>query len=129
MQLRDLWLAEISKAGDAGIARVNAVKWLSRATLDIIGLAGETRIPKCHDRQTIYRHETGFNYNFEALNPSGEVNELNAAFSVLFNPTGISRLLMFLQGMMPIFRAIVCLQCFTALDAAHIIAHLADGYQ
>lgn len=105
------------------------MKWLSRATLDIIGLAGETRVSKCHDRQVFYERETGFNYNFEALNPSGEVNELNAAFSVLFNPTGISRLLMFLQGIMPLFRIIVCIACFMAFNAAHIIAHLADGYQ
>ncbi|KAJ7662429.1 cytochrome P450 [Mycena rosella] len=37
IQLRDIWATQIS--GDGGIARVEIVSWLSKATLDIIGLA------------------------------------------------------------------------------------------
>lgn len=40
IQLRDLLTEEISKSGD-GPTRINGVSWLSRATLDMIGLAGE----------------------------------------------------------------------------------------
>jgi hypothetical protein len=38
VQLRDIWAAQAANAG--GIARVEALSWLSKATLDIIGLAG-----------------------------------------------------------------------------------------
>lgn len=48
-QLRDLWSAEITKAKsgttakhvtESGHAQVEVLSWLSKATLDIIGLAG-----------------------------------------------------------------------------------------
>lgn len=39
MQLRDVWAAESSKQGGTG--RIDVLSWLSRATLDIIGLAGQ----------------------------------------------------------------------------------------
>ena len=38
LQLRDIWAAESSKQG--GVGRIDVLSWLSRATLDIIGLAG-----------------------------------------------------------------------------------------
>jgi len=38
IQLRDIWAAESSKQGGTG--RIEILSWLSRATLDIIGLAG-----------------------------------------------------------------------------------------
>ena len=37
-QLRDIWAAESVKEG--GIGRVDALSWLSKLTLDVIGLAG-----------------------------------------------------------------------------------------
>jgi hypothetical protein len=37
-QLRDIWAAESSKQGGSG--RIDALSWLSKATLDVIGLAG-----------------------------------------------------------------------------------------
>jgi hypothetical protein len=37
-QLRDAWLGEAAENG--GIGKVDAMGWLSKATLDIIGLAG-----------------------------------------------------------------------------------------
>jgi hypothetical protein len=39
-QLRDAWAAEIAKAEDSNPTRLDVLSWLSRATLDIIGLAG-----------------------------------------------------------------------------------------
>lgn len=85
-QLRDLWGAEVAKAGGVS-AQVEALSWLSRATLDIIGLAG-------------------FGYTFDALNPAGEVNELNEAFSTLFTPAGRDRFFGFLQATFPPLRLI-----------------------
>ena len=39
LQLRDRWLAVIAKAG-GDQAEVDGLSWLSKATLDIIGLTG-----------------------------------------------------------------------------------------
>lgn len=39
-QLRDMWTDEIAKAGTTEPARIDALSWLGRTTLDIIGLAG-----------------------------------------------------------------------------------------
>ncbi|KZT05294.1 cytochrome P450 [Laetiporus sulphureus 93-53] len=63
MQLRDIWSAEIAKHGEP--ARVDVLSGLSKATLDVIGLAG-------------------FNYKFDSLNPEGKPNELSEAFSIMF---------------------------------------------
>ncbi|KAJ7289234.1 cytochrome P450 [Mycena rebaudengoi] len=38
LQLRDVWLGEAAKSG--GVGNVDGVSWLTKATLDIIGLAG-----------------------------------------------------------------------------------------
>ena len=38
-QLRDKWTAEIAKTGQT--TRIDVLSWLSKATLDIIWLAGE----------------------------------------------------------------------------------------
>ncbi|KIP05287.1 hypothetical protein PHLGIDRAFT_119937 [Phlebiopsis gigantea 11061_1 CR5-6] len=104
-QLRDLWMAEISKAG-GGPTRVNGLSWMSRATLDIIGLAGQ-HIPlrrALDDPLTL--PGAGFNYHFEGLNPSGQTNELSEALGVLFNQGGRAQLFGFLQGMLPPLRLI-----------------------
>ncbi|KZT05295.1 cytochrome P450 [Laetiporus sulphureus 93-53] len=63
MQLCDIWRAEISKYGEP--ARVDVLSGLSKATLDVIGLAG-------------------FNYHFDTLNPEGKGTELSQAFDVMF---------------------------------------------
>ncbi|KAG6820051.1 hypothetical protein H0H93_006066 [Arthromyces matolae] len=62
-ELRDVWSTEVAKHDGEG--RVDALSWLSRATLDVIGLAG-------------------FNYNFDALSKDSEQNELNSAFAIMF---------------------------------------------
>lgn len=38
MKLRDIWITESVKQGGTG--RVDALSWLSKLTLDVIGLAG-----------------------------------------------------------------------------------------
>ncbi|EKM59826.1 uncharacterized protein PHACADRAFT_206038 [Phanerochaete carnosa HHB-10118-sp] len=86
-QLRDCWFREISKNGGAS-AQVNALSWLGQVTLDVIGRAG-------------------FGYEFNALNPEGETNELSVAFSTLLSvPQQERRFFTFLQVIIPILRLI-----------------------
>ncbi|KZT18662.1 cytochrome P450 [Neolentinus lepideus HHB14362 ss-1] len=77
IQLRDIWLSQIPTSGEP--AQLDALSWLSRMTLDVIGLAG-------------------FGYNFEALNTDQRPNELNQAFATIFqsqqNSNAMSILLM-----------------------------------
>ena len=102
--MRDLWSAEIAKT-DGITAQVDALLWLGRTTLDMIGLAGEL----CHSDVSVTDLQgEGFNYHFEALNPSGQVNELNQAFNTLFSPESAFQLFGFLQGIFPPLRLIVC---------------------
>ncbi|KAI0705562.1 cytochrome P450 [Earliella scabrosa] len=83
IELRNVWSAEIAKAGEP--ARIDVMSWFSRMTLDIIGLAG-------------------FNYHFD--NISGKPNELLAAFREIFNPHGTMTTLMILRNLFPILQVI-----------------------
>ncbi|PCH43005.1 cytochrome P450 [Wolfiporia cocos MD-104 SS10] len=65
IQLRDIWSLELERNGDGAPARFDVLSWLSKMTLDVIGLAG-------------------FNYYFDTLNVAGEPNELSQAFDVMF---------------------------------------------
>ncbi|KAL4261304.1 Cytochrome P450 superfamily protein [Pleurotus pulmonarius] len=82
IQLRDVWAAETAKEGSA---RIDVLSWLSRMTLDVIGLAG-------------------FNYKFDAL--VGEPNELNQAFSTIFQASTKFEVFPLLQAFFPPFRLI-----------------------
>ncbi|KAJ7611689.1 cytochrome P450 [Roridomyces roridus] len=83
VELRDIWANQVSDAG--GSARVDILSWLSKATLDVIGLAG-------------------FNYHFNNL--SSEKSELGEALATLFR-TGMSlNLLRILQNFVPALRLI-----------------------
>ncbi|CCM00981.1 uncharacterized protein FIBRA_03029 [Fibroporia radiculosa] len=86
-QLRDVWNADIN--GDGEPHRVEVLSGLSKMTLDVIGLAG-------------------FNYHFDALNPHGQKNELNEAFTVMFRTlSGFNLgLLRILKGYFPLLRLI-----------------------
>jgi len=86
IQLRDIWMAvAIKEAGSVGTTRIDAVSWLSRTTLDIIGLAG-------------------FNYKFDALSENSKPNELNQAFATIFKAGTRQDILPALQAWFPIFR-------------------------
>ncbi|KAF8061719.1 cytochrome P450 [Lyophyllum atratum] len=83
LQLRDIWAAD--NANHGGTSRIDILSWLSRTTLDIIGLAG-------------------FNYSFNALNEDHKENELNAAFSTVFHAGTTMSLIPILRAWFPIFR-------------------------
>ncbi|KAJ7062855.1 cytochrome P450 [Mycena amicta] len=85
-ELRDIWLLQ---ANATTVARVDALSWLSKVTLDIIGVAG-------------------FNYQINSLAASSEVddhkNELAAAFETIFAAeTGFSVWKLF-QHFIPVLR-------------------------
>ncbi|RXW20257.1 hypothetical protein EST38_g5602 [Candolleomyces aberdarensis] len=84
LELRDAWTAEISREGE--VANVNALAWLSRMTLDVIGLAG-------------------FNYKFNALADGEERTELSHAFANLFGrAAGRPGPLMLMRARFPLLR-------------------------
>uniref|UniRef100_A0A0W0G9B1 Cytochrome p450 n=2 Tax=Moniliophthora roreri TaxID=221103 RepID=A0A0W0G9B1_MONRR len=102
-ELRDVWKSEINEA-ENGEARLDALSWLSRMTLDIIGLAGMVLADsRCLQAVNVI-DPTGFNYTFSSL--SGKPNELNEAFTTLFAQTSSFGVWPMLQGHLPILRSI-----------------------
>ncbi|KAJ7648294.1 cytochrome P450 [Mycena polygramma] len=99
IQLRDIWAAQASNGG--GVARVEVLSWLSKATLDIIGLAG-------------------FNYNIDALGASegAAQNELAEAFEAVFAAqTGGFSVIRFFQLRFPVLRRFLRKRDQVAVDA------------
>ncbi|KAJ3930531.1 MAG: cytochrome P450 [Lentinula lateritia] len=66
IEMRDIWNSRITAEG---FGKIDSVYWLSKVTVDIIGL-------------------TGFNYHFNALNDPDQTNELNRAFTTMFRSSG-----------------------------------------
>ncbi|KAJ6586472.1 cytochrome P450 [Mycena vulgaris] len=87
IQLRDIWATQVAR--DGGVARVEILSWLSKATLDIIGLAG-------------------FNYQINALGAQVEdaPDELAAAFEALFKAETAFHPLRYAQARLPFLRRI-----------------------
>ncbi|KAJ7259650.1 cytochrome P450 [Mycena rebaudengoi] len=83
IQLRDVWAAEAEKHG--GVGQVDVLSWLSKATLDIIGLAG-------------------FNYKFNTLDADEKRDELDEAFTTITSSE--LGLLDFFQAKFPVLRLI-----------------------
>ncbi|KAF9453671.1 cytochrome P450 [Macrolepiota fuliginosa MF-IS2] len=84
VQLRDTWTSEM-KDGD-GEAKVDALSWLSRTTLDVIGKAG-------------------FGYDFGALSEDPDHrNELAEAFATMFKVGSRLNFVALLRGVFPILR-------------------------
>ncbi|PPQ76652.1 hypothetical protein CVT24_011791, partial [Panaeolus cyanescens] len=84
IELLDVWLEEISKEGGYQ-GRIEVMSWLSRMTLDVIGLAG-------------------FNYKFNALSREPKNNELNKAFSVSFRAGTPRGIIPIIRGLFPPLR-------------------------
>ncbi|KAJ8509529.1 hypothetical protein ONZ45_g8314 [Pleurotus djamor] len=79
IQLRDIWVSKANREG--GSTRIESLSWLSRMTLDVIGLAG-------------------FNYKFHALD-GDRPNELNQAFSAIFHSGKRRPMVVVLKSMIP----------------------------
>ncbi|KAL5498061.1 hypothetical protein ACEPAH_2992 [Sanghuangporus vaninii] len=89
LQLRDIWKSEVmAESGKTENGKViDVLSWLSRTTLDVIGLAG-------------------FDYHFDSLNVHQEPGELNKAFATLFHADGSFGILRLLQAFFPVFNII-----------------------
>ncbi|KAJ6607877.1 cytochrome P450 [Mycena sp. CBHHK59/15] len=85
LQLRDIWASQIAKGG--GVARVEILSWFSKATLDIIGLAG-------------------FNYDINALGAESvdKPNELAHAFETIVTAEGGMTFMRFLRTRVRLLR-------------------------
>ncbi|CAE6426980.1 unnamed protein product [Rhizoctonia solani] len=84
-KLKDAWL-NLIKSSSEGHVVIDVLPWLSRATLDIIGVAG-------------------FDYHFNALDGNDE-DELSKAFNTAFESGQNFSTLAILQAFMPILRFI-----------------------
>ncbi|KAF9071151.1 cytochrome P450 [Rhodocollybia butyracea] len=84
-ELKDIWASKINESVGNDEAQVDALSWLSRATLDVIG-------------------RTGFNYDFHALTPKGGSNELSKAFSTGFHVATRLNFWLMIQGTFPFTR-------------------------
>ncbi|KAF9235965.1 cytochrome P450 [Melanogaster broomeanus] len=88
IRLCDVWSSEIvnNAATNTTGARIDVVPWLSRMTLDVIGLAG-------------------FHYNVDALNANEKPSELNEVYATIIENQQFS-LLVALQAWVPLFRLV-----------------------
>ncbi|KAJ3482243.1 hypothetical protein NLI96_g7112 [Meripilus lineatus] len=83
-QLRDIWANSVQEKGDDW-TRIDVLPDISRMTLDVIGLAG-------------------FGYEFNALNPSGEVNPLSQALNEILGSAGGTSIVGAMAGLVPGFQ-------------------------
>lgn len=96
----------MNHADDKGQTRINVVDWLSRTTLDIIGLAGN--IHSFIKTSIRLNRTTGFDYTFNALgNTQGSPSELQSIFNTVFRHSGQLRVWSFLQESFPSLRIFV----------------------
>lgn len=87
-QLCDALQNQIAASSTPESAKVDMLSWLSRATLDMIGLAG-------------------FNYSFDAIKYGEEGSELSAVFGAMFKSTTQPGVLQMLLAWFPSLRALV----------------------
>jgi hypothetical protein len=95
LQLRDILSAASIKGNEA--ATVDVVPFLTRATMDIIGLAG-------------------FGYTFNSLTHPEQTNELEAAFTGAFSAAQSAPIMAMLNMLVPGFRQLVSIGIFCRLD-------------
>lgn len=88
-QLRDIWIDKItaSSASNAGV-EMEVMSWLSRATLDIIGIAG-------------------FAHQIDALQNGEQADQLSSEFSKMLEYTTNQPLLSMIRERVPPLRWIV----------------------
>jgi hypothetical protein len=104
--LRDVWLDKHASSAP-GAVTVDALSWLSKATLDIIGLAG-------------------FNYSFNALRADpASPNELSEAFDTLYHEGTRFEIGAILATYIPPLRVLVRLSLMNFLIYAQLTTPLA----
>lgn len=108
-QLKNRWM-DIMNAGTTEAATVDVCQWMSRATFDIIGLAGSPLLPSLFAVKS--NTCAGFDYNFNSI--QDESNELFLAYKEMFDKViGKSTFWGTLASVyLPtLFKIIVCFSC------------------
>lgn len=85
------------------------LSWLSRTTLDAIGLAGMLSAYLVNPMSRRLDYTLGFDYHFDALSVDEEPNELSQAFTTLFHANRSIAFLDILQAYFPILHHLVCI--------------------
>jgi hypothetical protein len=101
--LRDIWADESANQGGTG--RVDVLPWLSKMTLDVIGLAGAFVESHVSAHLDVYLDIAGFHYKFDAL--TNQQSELNNTFDALFKNDSKLPVIPLLKAQFPILRFIV----------------------
>ena len=81
-QLCDYWNCQISSQN--GMLRTDVIVGISKMTLDVIGLAGNSTAKLHYGDGYTDQLFKGFNYQFDALDTEKPQNELSAAFQEIF---------------------------------------------
>ncbi|KAG6813414.1 hypothetical protein H0H92_011393 [Tricholoma furcatifolium] len=105
LELRQRWASQIAR--EDGQSRIDVLSWLTRATLDIIGLAG-------------------FNYNIDALGEDGKENELSSAFAVMFRANVRMSLIPVIRTFVPLLRFLETDQDKRAAKAKSTMARIGN---
>jgi hypothetical protein len=100
-QLRDIWLKSVKTSEDDG-CRVDVLSGLSRAGMDVIGLAGSCSFAPLPASVTTI---IGFGYTFDSLTDAE--NELASAFKVIFETSPTFRARTVLEMWIPLLRRCV----------------------
>ncbi|KAF7358644.1 Leukotriene-B(4) omega-hydroxylase 2 [Mycena sanguinolenta] len=104
IQLRDAWMNLIRSETESTCARIDVCEFVSRATLDVMGLAGASRFVSV---SPLLMFATGFDYNFNSI--EDETNEVFIAYRDMFevavsqSPRFRSLLLMYLPTINRLF--------------------------
>ena len=115
-QLREIWADLVTKSTRKdGKLSLDAITWLNKVTLDIIGLAGDPLSAQFTPQDVLISHsvpQTGFDYTFNSLrSPDENQNELYESIRTIFN-TKSDGFMFVLQIFFPLFRPIVSFYFF-----------------
>ncbi|KIO34090.1 hypothetical protein M407DRAFT_64608 [Tulasnella calospora MUT 4182] len=102
-QLRDIWIRQVEESGQED-KEIDVMVWLTRATLDVIGLAG-------------------FDYEFNTLT-EGEKNELVLAFMELFAPAQGPPFLALLSNFIPFLRMLPTKRARASAHSKEVMARI-----
>ena len=102
----DIWANKCAQAG--GSVHLDVLEWMSKAALDIIGVAGALQVLPT---EWCVCNPAGFGYEFGALSEFGEPNELADAFEKVFRTNSGGTMRMILHNYFPFLRYITVRPC------------------
>jgi hypothetical protein len=108
LQLREIWADLLAKSPRKdGKLNLDALNWLNKVTLDIIGLAGKSLSAALFlSLIAPFKSCVGFGYTFDLLHSDEEQNDLYRAIRTILK-VAAGNVFFALQLFFPIFRRIV----------------------